>query len=345
MDLLGEFPGGNEDQATGASRCDRAVLRELGEHRQAEPEGLAGAGARPPEHVLTGEDVGKGRGLYRERGGDPLPGESGDEGGGQARVREGADRRPWLAGRQGRVRGRGEPVRSVLLATRTRSAAAAIGGTSCGPGAAAGRRGLSITVLRQGSSVRRVEVAEGNRGDCVAAVVCPLRAASPEHERVNPHRGSHRPAVTRTSDVWLENHTSWTARGRQRSQGTPITTAGAKGGAPAGGETSPTRRVREGDTGRRRSRQRAGHDGRPVTAAGRSRNRRVTTASRSQQQVGQQMDDQTGERPHHRAVDADVLQVATHVQFDLDGGLGRFPVRDRVGDHRGDVGPVPPDEP
>ncbi len=161
MDLLGEFPGGDEDQAAWTSRCDRAVLRELGEHRQAEPEGLARAGACAAEHVLTGEDVGKGRGLHRERGGDPLPGEGGDEGGGQARVREGADRRPRFAGRQGRLCGRGEPVRSVLLATRTGSAAAAIGGASCGPGAAAGRGGLSVTVLRQGSSVRRVEVAGG----------------------------------------------------------------------------------------------------------------------------------------------------------------------------------------
>ena len=52
---------------------------EAGEHRQAEGEGLARAGAAAAEDVAAGEGVGDRGGLDRERVGDAVPGEPLDE--------------------------------------------------------------------------------------------------------------------------------------------------------------------------------------------------------------------------------------------------------------------------
>ena len=47
--------------------CAAGAVGEPGEHRQAEGEGLARAGAAAAEDVAAGEGVGDGRGLDRER--------------------------------------------------------------------------------------------------------------------------------------------------------------------------------------------------------------------------------------------------------------------------------------
>ena len=59
---------GHQDQAARRLRARAAALAsEPGQHRQAEGEGLAGAGLRAAEHVAAGERVGQRRGLDRER--------------------------------------------------------------------------------------------------------------------------------------------------------------------------------------------------------------------------------------------------------------------------------------
>ena len=49
------------------------------------------------------------------------------------------------------------------------------------------------------------------------------------------------------------------------------------------------------------------------------------------------MQDQPHTRPHHRAVDADELQVAAEEQFQLAGGLGGVPPLDGPGDQAGEL--------
>ena len=60
VDLHGELPGGHQDQGPGVQRPGPAALGEPGEQRQAEGEGLAGAGLAAAEHVPAGERVRQG---------------------------------------------------------------------------------------------------------------------------------------------------------------------------------------------------------------------------------------------------------------------------------------------
>src|SRR5258708_21754830 len=62
----------------------------------------------------------------------------------------------------------------------------------------------------------------------------------------------------------------------------------------------------------------------------------VTRAS-SAQDEDDGMQDQLDACPHHRAVDADELQVAAEKQFQLAGGLGGVPPLDSAGDQAGQV--------
>ena len=88
--LLRELAGRHEDQraraAGGAGAADEA-----GEQRQAEGEGLAGAGLAAAEDVAAGERVGQRPHLDGERRGHAALGERGDEAVGQAELGEGRD--------------------------------------------------------------------------------------------------------------------------------------------------------------------------------------------------------------------------------------------------------------
>src|SRR5260370_1124917 len=107
-DLLGEFPGGDQDEPTRGLLLPRAASAgEPGQHRQAEREGLAGPGLRAAEHVPAGQRVRQGPGLDGERRVDPALGERGDQRGGDAKLTEGGGgRRPCAKPpRQGPARG------------------------------------------------------------------------------------------------------------------------------------------------------------------------------------------------------------------------------------------------
>ena len=65
--LRRQFPGGYQHECFGAAG---GRLFNSGQQRKAEGDGLAGAGRGLSAHVATGEGIGKGGGLYRERIGD-----------------------------------------------------------------------------------------------------------------------------------------------------------------------------------------------------------------------------------------------------------------------------------
>ncbi len=92
-DLHGQLAGRDQDQAARVLRLGAAVgVGDAGEQREAEAQGLAGAGTATAQHVLAGQGVRDGRGLDRERGGDATLGEGTDHVVVQAQVAEG-DRR------------------------------------------------------------------------------------------------------------------------------------------------------------------------------------------------------------------------------------------------------------
>ncbi len=94
--LHGQLAGRDEDQAARVLGLGALAVGEAGQQRQAEAEGLAGAGTATAQHVLAGQGVRDGRGLDRERGGDAALGEGTHDVVVQAQVAEG-DRR--LGGR------------------------------------------------------------------------------------------------------------------------------------------------------------------------------------------------------------------------------------------------------
>ncbi len=100
VDLHRELAGRHEDQAARVLGL-RGVVRDAGEHRQAEGERLAGAGAAATEEVVAGEGVGDRLDLDRERRGDAGAGERRDERGRQPEVAE----RDGVPGVVGGVRG------------------------------------------------------------------------------------------------------------------------------------------------------------------------------------------------------------------------------------------------
>ncbi len=77
-DLLGEFPGGDQDETERALGLG-APARRAGQQGQAEGEGLARAGTAPAEHVAAGQGVRQGRRLDREGHGDALVAEGGQQ--------------------------------------------------------------------------------------------------------------------------------------------------------------------------------------------------------------------------------------------------------------------------
>ena len=83
-DLHGQLAGRHHHEGTRAARGRLPAVGEAGQRRQAEREGLAGAGLPATEHVLAGQGVRDGRGLDREGRGDAVTGQAGDEGLGQA---------------------------------------------------------------------------------------------------------------------------------------------------------------------------------------------------------------------------------------------------------------------
>ncbi|GAA1309991.1 hypothetical protein GCM10009647_032680 [Streptomyces sanglieri] len=89
-DLLGQFPGGDEDQGQRAAGVG-PVARDPGQQGQTEGEGLAGAGPAAPQHVAPREGVRQGGRLDRERRGDALGGERREQRLGQVQFREGGN--------------------------------------------------------------------------------------------------------------------------------------------------------------------------------------------------------------------------------------------------------------
>ena len=72
LDLGGELAGRGEheaERASGAALAAGQLGAEARDHRDGEREGLAGSGLAASEHVASGERVGQGVGLDRERGG------------------------------------------------------------------------------------------------------------------------------------------------------------------------------------------------------------------------------------------------------------------------------------
>jgi hypothetical protein len=70
-DLLGQLTGGHQDQRERPAGLG-AAARRAGQHREAESEGLSGAGTAAAEHVTAGQGVRQGRRLDRERRGHTL---------------------------------------------------------------------------------------------------------------------------------------------------------------------------------------------------------------------------------------------------------------------------------
>ena len=86
-DLAGELAGGGEHQAERPASL-RAPAGEVGDHRQAESQGLPGTGAAAAEHISTGEGVRERGGLDRERGVDAARGERVHQVGGHTQLEE-----------------------------------------------------------------------------------------------------------------------------------------------------------------------------------------------------------------------------------------------------------------
>ena len=87
-DLLGKLAGRDEDQAARGLRPRPAAHRgDPAEHRQAEGQGLAGAGLGPAEYVAARHRVGQGARLDRERLADVARGQRRDELAVQSRAR------------------------------------------------------------------------------------------------------------------------------------------------------------------------------------------------------------------------------------------------------------------
>ncbi|EPH41686.1 putative ATP-dependent RNA helicase RhlE [Streptomyces aurantiacus JA 4570] len=87
-DLHGELTGRGEDDAAGLLLV-RVTAGQGGEQRQAEGEGLAGAGAAAAQDVLAGQGVRDGRGLDREGGVHAVARELADDAVGETEVGEG----------------------------------------------------------------------------------------------------------------------------------------------------------------------------------------------------------------------------------------------------------------
>src|SRR6478736_8874970 len=77
--LHGELSGRHQDERARALALRAGAVGEPGDHGQAEGQRLARAGAATAEHVATGEGVGDGGGLDRERLGDAVAGQPLDE--------------------------------------------------------------------------------------------------------------------------------------------------------------------------------------------------------------------------------------------------------------------------
>ena len=89
-DLVGQLTGRHQDQRARPLGLPLAVRRrQPGDQREAEGQGLAGAGAAAAEHVAAGEAVGQRRDLDRERRGDAAGGEHLDQRRGDAEGGEG----------------------------------------------------------------------------------------------------------------------------------------------------------------------------------------------------------------------------------------------------------------
>ncbi len=91
-DLHRQLAGRDQDQTARGLGAGALAGGEAGQQRQAEAEGLAGAGTAAAQHVLAGQGVRDGRGLDRERGGDAALGEGADDVVRQAQVAEGEGR-------------------------------------------------------------------------------------------------------------------------------------------------------------------------------------------------------------------------------------------------------------
>ncbi len=147
-DLLGQLPGGDEDQGERALGVG-AAARDTGQQREAEGEGLARAGTAPAQHVPAGQRVRQGGRLDREGHGHPRGGERRLERCGHLQLAEGLD------GGEGRGDGHGQGE-LALDAGRGATARAATGaaGTARAPGAAAEARGPAVAAgARAGTGV------------------------------------------------------------------------------------------------------------------------------------------------------------------------------------------------
>jgi len=87
VDLHRELAGRDEDKAARVLGL-RGEVSDAREHRQAEGEGLARAGAAATEEVVPGEGVGDRLDLDGERGADATAHERGDQRGGEPQVGE-----------------------------------------------------------------------------------------------------------------------------------------------------------------------------------------------------------------------------------------------------------------
>jgi hypothetical protein len=129
--LLGQLPGGDEDESTWLPGTGPAA-GETGQERETERQGLAGAGLATAEEVAAGEGVGERRGLDRERLREAVRGERAHDGLGQAELGERGHARvghgPQLLGRCDRGE-RGTVLRSAGGAAAGGAGAAAVGAT------------------------------------------------------------------------------------------------------------------------------------------------------------------------------------------------------------------------
>ncbi len=146
-DLLGQLTGRHEHEParrTGPTGVD--TRGDPGQHRQAERQGLAGAGLRASEDVASGERIGHRARLDRERRLDAAGGERGDDRSGKAELGERAH-----GGRRG---GEGSSELTVQLGGRARRRP----GGGCGPGPvgrpAAGRPAVGVVVAVRATAGR-----------------------------------------------------------------------------------------------------------------------------------------------------------------------------------------------
>ncbi len=151
--LLRQLPGGHQHQRQRAARFG-LLPGGPGQQREAERDGLAGAGTAPSEDVPAGQRVRQRGGLDRERGGDALAGQHREQ---CLRHLQLVERLDGRQRRGGAHRHRELPLQGGALAGATTGGPVAVEGTAAGAGSvgaagAGGGRGAGVGVLVRGAT-------------------------------------------------------------------------------------------------------------------------------------------------------------------------------------------------